>query len=41
MVVVDKLCCNIFWGIYEFGFYDFNGNVIFIVEDVQLFFGLC
>lgn len=30
----DKLQLNTPWGTHEFGFYDLNGNAIFIVEDV-------
>nr|WP_299382391.1 glyoxalase/bleomycin resistance/extradiol dioxygenase family protein [Allomuricauda sp.] len=29
----DKLRLNTPWGTHEFGFYDLNGNAIFIVED--------
>lgn len=30
----DKLRPNTPWGTHEFGFYDLNGNAIFIVQDI-------
>ncbi len=30
----DKLRMNTAWGTHEFGFYDLNRNVIFIVQDI-------
>jgi len=30
----EKLRLNTPWGTHEFGFYDLNGNAIFIVQDV-------
>jgi len=29
----EKLIMNTAWGTHEFGFYDFNRNAIFIVQD--------
>ena len=33
-VAADKLRRNTPWGTHEFGFYDLNGNAIFIAQDV-------
>jgi len=34
-ITPDKLRTNTFWNTNEFGFYDLNGNAIFIFEDIQ------
>lgn len=35
-VTTDRFVANTPWGTNEFGFYDLNGNAIFIVEDLDL-----
>ena len=34
-VTANKLRRNTPWGTHEFGFYDLNGNAIFIVQDAE------